>query len=160
MFEAVKLDNPADAPARTRVGLFATHPKSNYVLGNFGHGLALIDLETETMRILPLPAHPLKFSFDNWGETAVVLTHDGTLHRLALPAGEIMTSKAIAAAVEPPKGPDGKARPTFALGADRVYIIEPDANSLIAVNLPDMQIVQALELSDKSSAVIYLRGQG
>jgi hypothetical protein len=149
-FEAIKLNHPANTLSRTRVGLFATHPNSPFVLGNFGQGLALIDPEQATLRVLPLPAQPLKFSFDETGVTVVVLTHDGILHHLDLPTGGVIATQKAVTAVDPPTGPDGKARPTFTLGAEQVYLIEPSENQLKAVNLTTMQLGRVCKLSENT----------
>jgi hypothetical protein len=155
-FKAVKLDNPKDAPPRTRVGLFATHPKNALVLGNFGHGLAVIDPNNETMRILPLPAHPVKFSFDAAGETVLVLTTDGVLRRLSLANGDMLAAVPVVQEIEPPKGPDGKPRPAFALNHDRIYVAAPDEEILMALDAATMTVIQRVALPDKPFAMIYL----
>lgn len=83
-FVMSKITNPKDTAERIRVGSFATHPNQSLVLGNFGHGLAVIDTKTETMTIVPLSDYPLKFSFNSLGEQILILTADGNLQSLNL----------------------------------------------------------------------------
>lgn len=154
----VKLDNPPDAPPRVRVGLFATHPATSLVLGNFGQGLSLIDPVDNTLTILSLPHHPLKFAFDASGQAALALTTDGALHHLEL-SGQVTKSAAVVEAVEPPKGPDGKPRPAFALAHDTLYIVSPQQNVLLQVDAHDFAVQKTVVLAGQPAGIAYLGGK-
>ncbi len=155
-FDAVKLSYPDDAPAQARVGLWATHPNAPFALGNFGEGLMLIHPAQESSQAIRLGAHPLKFAFDTTGTSAYVLTHDGVLSELKMPNGEIIRSMALCDAVERPRGPDGKARPTFALNEDKLWVAEPKAQQLIALSLMDWRIEAKIGLPHPPLGLVCL----
>lgn len=155
-FEGVKIDNPPDTPRRARVGIFASHPSQPTLLGNFGDGLALIDIPTASMRVLPLPSHPLKFTFDSSGEAILVLTTEGILYRLRADSGEIVANVSVTDPVEAPKGPDGKPRPTFMLGADAIYVVSPDEQLLTEVSSDNFIVERTCALLDQPNAIVWL----
>ena len=154
-FTMTKLNNPEDAPERVRVGLFATHPESHLAIGNFGEGLALIDTGADTMTTFSLPDKPLKFCFDPAGEHILALTSDGTLQQLSL-NGDVQTAVPVTEPVAPPKGPDKKARPTFTIDEEHLYLIEPDNQELVKIALADFSRQQRVTLSFEPGAVISL----
>ncbi|PJF41827.1 MAG: hypothetical protein CUN55_11275, partial [Phototrophicales bacterium] len=102
---SVQIANPSNTSSQNRVGIIATHPKSKIAVGNWGTGLALIFPQEKTMKIINLPAHPLKFSFDDAGDFVLVLGHDGYLYELDL-EGNIIRRSQLLDAVIPPKGRD------------------------------------------------------
>ncbi len=156
-FAATRIDNPPDAPRRARVGIFAAHPVEAFLLGNFGDGLALIDLANAALRVLPLPAHPLKFAFDPAGETILTLATDGLLYRLDPLSGEVLALVSVTQPVEAPKGPDGKPRPTFTLAGDAVCITAPDEEQLTVVSLNSFEVAQACPIPELPNALVWLR---
>ncbi|HVU14066.1 MAG TPA: hypothetical protein VHD90_22460 [Phototrophicaceae bacterium] len=155
-FDGIKLDNPPDAPRRARVGIFALHPSQPLLLGNSGAGLALIDVAQAIIRILPLPAHPLKFTFDRSGAAILTLTHEGTLYGLDPTSGKIVASVSVTQPVEIPKGPTGGPHPTFAIGDDAIYVAAPDEQRLTVIDA-SFSIGQTLSLNDQPNAVVCLR---
>lgn len=155
-FEGIKIDNPPDAPKRTRVGIFAAHPSQPLLLGNFGDGLALIDLANASLRVIPLPSHPLKFAFDPSGDTILTLTTDGLLYRLDAASGDILSSLPVTQPVEAPKGPDGKPRPTFSIGTDSLYVVSPEEQRLTEVSLATFTIARTHALTDAPNAIVWL----
>jgi len=156
-FVAKKLRNPPDTPDRVRVGLLTTHEASGFAAGNFGQGLALIDPTEETMRVLPLSDYPLKFSFDTSGEYLHVLTSDGFLQRRSLKRDEHKALQVVQP-VAAPKGPDKKARPTFASDGDWLYITDPAQQKLLRVSGDDLVEDTYISLSYRPATVAYLKG--
>lgn len=155
-FTASKISNPDDTPVRVRVGLFATHAQQKVVAGNLGHGLALIDIASETMRVINLPDHPLAFRFDTTGECLFALTSDGLLHRLSLSTDEL-DSIQVTLSVAAPKGPDGKIRPGFTIHDNSIYIISPDECALLEVSADDLTVKNHLKLPFKPSKIVALK---
>lgn len=156
-FTAVKLDNPADTPEQVRVGLFATHPSRPLALGNFGQGLALIDLEAQSMRSISLPSHPLTFGFDPAGDNLLVLTRDGQLRQMTL-RGHTRRKVTAVAPASIPKGPDKKVRPTFALGNSSIYLTDPDGQLLVRFSEMDLSGTFRHALDFTPANFIYLEG--
>ncbi|MEM6529326.1 MAG: hypothetical protein AAF653_13595 [Chloroflexota bacterium] len=156
-FQSVKVPNPADAPPRTRVGRFATHEGRGLGLGNFGEGLVVINPDAQTMRVISLPAYPLKFGFDAAGETAIVLTHDGLIRRLTL-AGDEIAAEPVAAETSIPRGPDHKARPTFSQHEDHLYITDPEAQALIQVPVTHFAGRHSFDLDFAPGNILTLKG--
>lgn len=76
-WESVKIANPAGTPEGTRVGTLMA--VGNTVVGNWGAGLAIIDLEQRRIRSLGLSAAPIRFLPHESGDITV-LTRDGQLH--------------------------------------------------------------------------------
>ena len=155
-FVMSKLNNPDDTPPRVRVGVFATHPQSSLALGNFGQGLAIIDTRAASMRTFALPDTPLKFSFAANGQSIMALTSDGVLHRLSF-NGTVEQSQAVAQAVAPPKGPDKKARPTFTVGDEELYMIDPETHQLKVIQATDLTTARHIQLDFKPAAIIHLK---
>ncbi|MEO0561490.1 MAG: hypothetical protein AAF125_05230 [Chloroflexota bacterium] len=156
-FTSVKLANPDGTPDRVRVGLFATHPLRPVALGNFGHGLALIDLETQSIRAMTLPEPPIKFSFDEDGNNALILTCDGNLRQVTLGGHTRRVVPATTATIAP-KGPDKQTRPTFTLGGGLLHFTDPERQSLVQMNGGDLSNRAEHSLDFPPSNLIYLRG--
>ena len=154
-FIMTKLNNPENTLEKVRVGMFATSQKSSLVLGNFGHGLVVIDPYRDTMTEIVLPEYPLKFSFDIFGNSILVLTADGNLQRLNM-NGTLDELKNVATDVKAPKGPDKKARPTFGIGKDKLYLIDPDKQTLDEFLQYDFNQNRHTSLDFKPSAVVFL----
>ncbi len=156
-FVAKKLPNPPDTPDRVRVGLLTTHEASGLAAGNFGRGLALIDPAEETMRVLSLSDYPLKFSFDTSGEYLYVLTSDGLLQRQSLKSDEHKAVQVVQP-VAAPKGPDKKARPTFASCDDWLYVTDPEQQKVMRVSASNLIEDRHSSLPYRPAAVAYLNG--
>ncbi|MEL6406900.1 MAG: hypothetical protein AAFR81_21190 [Chloroflexota bacterium] len=151
-----KISNPVDTTDRVRVGSFATHPDASVVFGNFGQGIAVIDSKADTIKVISLPASPLKFSFDSRGKRIFALTSDGQFLILSL-EGHIEHQVQVAEAVDAPKGPDKKRRPTFATDADWVYVVDPQQHKLSKLTVSEFTMKQRVSLNFKPSTAITLR---
>ncbi|MEO1186603.1 MAG: hypothetical protein AAFX46_18805 [Cyanobacteria bacterium J06636_27] len=152
-----KIDNPPDTPTRVRVGIFSTHHATMHVLGNFGQGIVVINTDEGTMQVISLTESTLKFSFDTTGQSILALTADGNLSRLSL-SGELHYQMNISDAVSPPKGPDKKARPTYTVNTNTIYVIDPEKQILSEINQDDLSIKRQVALDFKPSAIVRIGG--
>lgn len=118
--------------------------------------VALIDVETGTVRLLPLSTGYSYSSLARDGEDrGVVLGLDGALHVVDLAAGEVATS---IPAIEAWAAPEGHGTPTPGVVVHEgvAYVTEPEANRVTAVDLDTASILAEaeLEVAPRQAAVV------
>ncbi|MBA2667917.1 MAG: hypothetical protein H0U69_12890 [Trueperaceae bacterium] len=141
-FSAHKIANPAGSSDDARVGTLVSDDRNPIVYGNFGSGLALIDVEARTMTSTPLPAAPIGMRFAEHGEALIVLTGDGFLHRLDATDGLVLASVEVANATRP-----DRPRASLAVLGEYAYIGDPDHGRVVEVDLDHMETLRHFDVS-------------
>jgi hypothetical protein len=155
---ARRVAEPAGSPETARVSTLTSHRDNPILAGNFGLGLAFIDPDAETLRVMALPANPVKFLFDERGEQLIVLTLDGMVHQVHPASGQIVAS---AAAVSPMRTGDG-APPTasMAVGPRSIYVTDPQTGELVELDLARLTVARRVTLGGqpRNIAIVSMTG--
>jgi hypothetical protein len=93
-FSVKSLRYAPETPSGTRVGTVIGHEKQNFFIGNFGQtGLVRIDPIAGTLTPITLPMRYSAFRLDaETGEKIIVVTTDGSVHRIDAMTGRIEAS--------------------------------------------------------------------
>ncbi len=156
-FSATKIANPVGTPANTRVGVFAESKKHNFAVGNFGKGIAFADPTKTVLKVMALPANPIKMEFLENGNL-IVLTADGFLHSLDVVKRSVIASVSVTPAVRTTG--EGIVRPSFAIMQDRVFVTNPEQGSIIEVNTTKMQIARRMAVGGTPASIAISMAQG
>jgi hypothetical protein len=156
-FSATKIANPVGTPLNTRVGVFAESKKHNFVVGNFGKGLAFADPTKTVLELMALPANPIKMEFLENGNL-ILLTADGNLHSLDVTKRSVIASVNVTPEVK--ASGEGVVRPSFAIMQDRVFVTNPEQGSIVEVNTNKMQIVRRMAVGGIPASIAISMAQG
>lgn len=154
-FHEIKREYPGTVPDDVRVGTLAAAHDLDVVIGNWSNeGLVVIDPHAEPhFTPIPIESPVLRFALDAHGEHLVVLTADGRLHALAPTTGEPLGEpiRVIDAfAVEPGHA---QVRPTFTVGAERVFVVDPRVDEVIEVELEAWAIERRIEVGGSPGSI-------
>lgn len=127
--------NPAGSPEGARVStLYGSI--GNLAIGNFGAGLALIDVSTETFATVELTA-PLFGAVVTSGHV-VALTTDGSLSLVHVHSdGSAEVEHSLAGVI--PAGTDA-GRPAIAAHGDYIFVTSPAAGEVVVVHIHDHEL--------------------
>ncbi len=156
-FSATKIANPAGTPANTRVGTLAESSKHNFVIGNFGKGIAFVDPTKAVLEIMALPANPVKMEFLENG-VLIVLTVDGNLHSLDVTKRSVIASVNVTPAVRTTG--EGIVRPSFAIMQDRVFVTNPEQGIIVEVNTSKMSVARRIAVGGTPASIAISMAQG
>lgn len=155
VFTASKIANPAESPAGIRVRTLEADAGGPLVVGDFGRGIALIDVVARTLTTAPLPAEPAGMRFAEGGEVLLVLTIDGFLHALDPATGTVGTSVRVAHATA-----EGEARPSLAVLGDAAFVADPEHREIVWVDVEHLEVEArwSLPFTPGSLAVMGIGG--
>ncbi len=155
VFTAHKIALPPGGPDGARVRTLAADGGGPLVVGDFGQGLALIDVVARTLTTVPLPAAPADLRFAEGGEVLLVLTTDGDLHALDPATGGVGASVRVTHAAAA-----GEARPSLAVWGEAVFVADPEERELVWVDVDRMEVEArwSLPFAPASAAVMAIEG--
>jgi hypothetical protein len=156
-FIATKINNPAGTPENTRVGTLVESGKHNFVIGNFGKGIAFVDPSKAVLETFVLPANPVKMEFLENGNL-IILTADGNLHSLDVTKRSVNASVNVTPAVRTTG--EGIVRPSFAIMQDRVFVTSPEQGIIVEVNANKMQVVRRMAVGGTPASIAISMAQG
>ncbi|PZA05999.1 MULTISPECIES: hypothetical protein [unclassified Meiothermus] len=148
-----KVAYPQGTPEGARVGTLVAHPQRPLFVGNLGQGLALVG--NSGVRVLPLPANPLRFGFDLEGEVLYVLTADGRFLKVDPEAGRVVGSLE---AIKPL--PQDAPRPGLALGHGVAYLSDPTLGQVAKVDLEAWRVAARWDVGGIPSSLALLAAEG
>ncbi len=154
---ADKIEETADA----RIGNFTYNPTTDVLLGNWGGGYALVDVEAGTIEAVELPAptwiSPPAFNPAN-DDQVIVLTRDGSLHTVDAVSGEVIATaeNVVTEYIEPEDEDQTVPRPTLSVDGGFAYISDPVEGTFHIVQLSDMSVVDTIELGVHITSIAVL----
>lgn len=154
VFTATKLENPLGAPEGARVGTVVAHEDSQVMIGNFGSGIVIIDLQAKTLTPILLPSNPVSMKFVS-KDSLIVLTADGYLHKLEPTTGRVLLSQAATDALEPEA-----VRPSLALNDELIYLTQPSTKTLHEFELETLSQLRSMELEFTPFSLALLQLEG
>lgn len=153
-FHGEKLDYPAGTPDDVRTGTLRGNHALETFVGNWEGGLVLIDPKTAPhFTPVPIPSPVLGFDIASHGESLVVLTADGNLHRLSPTTGAALGAPIRvmdAFTVEPGHS---QVRPSFTLGAERVFVVDPRPTDVVEVHVEDWEVERRIAVGGNPGSV-------
>ncbi len=156
-FHSMKLDYPEGNSGDVRSGTLRTAHDIEFFVGDWEGGLVLIHPESEP-HFMPIAiASPvLAFEIDAHGESLIVLTADGHLHRLNPMTGEALEASISVMGAFAIESGHSQARPTFTLGAERAFVVDPRQTEVIEIHVDDWEIERRIEVGGApGSAAIF-----
>jgi hypothetical protein len=155
VFTAHKIALPGSGPDGARFRTLAADAGGPLVVGDFGQGVALIDVVARTLTTVPLPAAPADLRFAEGGEVLLVLTTDGFLHALDPATGEVNASVRVTDAAAA-----GGARPSLAALGAAAFVADPEQREVVWVDVDHMEIEArwSLPFAPGSVAVMAIEG--
>jgi hypothetical protein len=152
----------ADAEA-PRVGSIAAHEDNPVLVGDFGEGLALITPSADgvTIDIVPLPASPLGFAYDQQGERLAVLTDDGAMHGVDPARGEILwSSPAVTPYTEIELGDGFDFYPSLAASDEAAYVADPKTGEVVELNLESGEVTNRFAVGGQPARIALVQASG
>lgn len=163
-FKTWRIKNPAGAPEKVRVGYIAAHEKSNVVYGNFGNGLAKWSGTSgaATLKTLPLPAKPIRFTFGHHGKNLFVLTQNGELHRLNAATGKVLKSAKVMDEIAMTKTATNEhpVRPSFTLSDEALYLSSAKTGEVLKIHLDDLDVEQRWKVGGSPALITLTEREG
>jgi ABC-type Zn uptake system ZnuABC Zn-binding protein ZnuA len=147
-FSVKSLRYAPETPSGTRVGTVIGHEKQNFFIGNFGQtGLVRIDPMAGTLTPITLPMRYSAFRLDaETGEKIIVVTTDGSVHRIDAMSGRIEASvEAVTPFVFRTRVP----RPGLATVRNLAYVTDPAAGEVVEIDLEAMNITRRFVVEGK-----------
>jgi ABC-type Zn uptake system ZnuABC Zn-binding protein ZnuA len=147
-FSVKSLRYAPETPSGTRVGLIIGHEKQNFFIGNFGQtGLVRIDPIAGTLTPITLPMRYSAFRLDaETGEKIIVVTTDGSVHRIDAMTGRIEASiEAVTPFVFRTRVP----RPGLATVRNLAYVTDPAAGEVVEIDLEAMNVTRRFVVEGK-----------
>jgi ABC-type Zn uptake system ZnuABC Zn-binding protein ZnuA len=147
-FSVKSLRYAPETPSGTRVGTVIGHEKQNFFIGNFGQtGLVRIDPIAGTLTPITLPMRYSAFRLDaETGEKIIVVTTDGSVHRIDAMTGRIEASiEAVTPFVFRTRVP----RPGLATVRNMVYVTDPAAGEVVEIDLEAMNVTRRFVVEGK-----------
>lgn len=135
VFTSHKIANPPGSPENARVRTLAADDGGPILVGDFGQGIALVDVVARTLTAVPLPAEPAAVRLADEGEVLLVLTLDGYLHALDPATGAVDASVRVTHAADA-----GQARPSLTSLGDAVFVADPEQREIVWVDVDHMEI--------------------
>lgn len=120
--------NPAGTPEGTRVGTFYGQ-YGDVAVGNFGAGLAFVDVVNGTMSTLDLPE--TLFGAAASGDHVAVLTSDGSVHLVHVREGHGHLEATVENVVS---GNTDSGRPGITALGDRAFVTDPENSQIIVLH--------------------------
>ncbi len=147
-FSVKSLRYAPETPSGTRVGTVIGHEKQNFFIGNFGQtGLVRIDPIAETLTPITLPMRYSAFRLDaETGEKIIVVTTDGSVHRIDAMTGKI---EASIEAVTPFVFRNRVPRPGLAAVRNLAYVTDPAAGEVVEIDVSAMNITRRFVVEGK-----------
>ncbi|PJF42473.1 MAG: hypothetical protein CUN50_03925 [Candidatus Thermofonsia Clade 1 bacterium] len=147
-FSTKSLRYAPETPSGTRVGTLVGHEKQNFFIGNFGQtGLVRIDPIAGTLTPISLPMRYSAFQLDaETGEKIIVVTTDGSVHRIDAMTGTI---EASLEAVTPFVFRNRVPRPGLATVRNLAYVTDPAAGEVVEIDLEAMNITRRFVVEGK-----------
>jgi ABC-type Zn uptake system ZnuABC Zn-binding protein ZnuA len=147
-FSVKSLRYAPETPSGTRVGTIIGHEKQNFFIGNFGQtGLVRIDPIAGTLTPITLPMRYSAFRLDaETGEKIIVVTTDGSVHRVDAETGRIEASiEAVTPFVFRTRVP----RPGLATVRNLAYVTDPAAGEVVEIDIEAMNITRRFVVEGK-----------
>ena len=147
-FSVKSLRYAPETPSGTRVGTVIGHEKQNFFIGNFGQtGLVRIDPIAGTLTPITLPMRYSAFRLDaETGEKIIVVTTDGSVHRIDAMTGRIEASiEAVTPFVFRTRVP----RPGLATVRNLAYVTDPAAGEVVEIDLEAMNVTRRFVVEGK-----------
>lgn len=133
-----KVARPDGIAEEVRTGTLTGGHDLDYMIGNLGpDALVRIDLGAQTATALPLPGTAAAWAFDAESEHVLVLTVDGSFHRLDPTSGDALESIELTDPIELPQGHGGPPRPAILASHGRSYVSDPANRQIIEVATND-----------------------
>ena len=153
-FDAAKLEYPAEFPDEVRVGTLRSAHELEIFVGNWEGGLVIVDPDTAPyFTPVPVTGTVLHFAIDEHGEVLVVLTADGSLHRLnPLTGASLGAPLSVMDSFTVMPG-HGQVRPTFVLGAEAVFVIDPRQTDVLEVHVDEWEIERRLAVGGSPGSI-------
>lgn len=145
-YSARVIPNPAGTPEKARVGTLESHPVHDFLVGNLGDGLALIDPKAGTIVPVALGNAPWRFGFDRSGQFLVVLGQDGALRILDGSTQKVLHTLPVVPARDP-EAPVGTPVPALALGSKHAFVSAPNQNAILVIDLDEGEVHQTIPVS-------------
>ncbi|MFQ3536398.1 MAG: zinc ABC transporter substrate-binding protein [Aggregatilineales bacterium] len=147
-FSVKSLRYAPETPSGTRVGTVIGHEKQNFFIGNFGQtGLVRIDPIAGTLTPITLPMRYSAFRLDaETGEKIIVVTTDGSVHRIDAMTGKI---EASIEAVTPFVFRNRVPRPGLATVRNLAYVTDPAAGEVVEIDVSAMNITRRFVVEGK-----------
>jgi DNA-binding beta-propeller fold protein YncE len=161
--EADATASPEAETEQPRSGTLAAHHDSNVLVGNFGEGLALVspDADGYSFDVLPLPAEPLGFAYDQQGERLAVLTDDGSVHGIDPARGEILwTTLAVTPYTEIELGDGFDFYPSLAASDEAAYVADPKTGEVVELNLESGEVTNRFAIGGQPARVALVQASG
>lgn len=156
--QARKIGEPAGSPETARVGTIVAHENAPFFVGNFGQGLAIIRPDADVLQPVPLPSAPVRFWFDVTGTRIVVLTRDGVVRLLDAASGTQLGQVPAVTAMQTGEGAPPTAQ--MALAGEMAYVTDPQAGTLVEVDLARMSVTRRLALGGAPRGIAAVRMTG
>ena len=155
VFTAHKVALPSGGPEGARVRTLAADAGGPFVVGDFGQGIALIDVDARTLTTVALPAVPADLHFAEAGEVLLVLTTDGDLHALDPATGEVGASVRVTHGAAA-----GEAWPSLAVLGEALFVADPEEREIVRVDVDHLEVVArwSLPFTPGSVAVMAIEG--
>lgn len=153
-------DGADEAP---RIGGFASTDAGDLLLGDFGQAVVFVrpDEDGASFEVLPLPAEPVAMTFDGDGETAVVLTDDGMMHRIDPATAQIRWSTpAVTPYREISVDTGFQFYPAIAASSEAVYAPDPTTGEVVELSVEDGTETDRFNIGGQPSRVTVVSASG